>query len=172
MTLPLDVQPAVIQGEAIDDAVGAKLLHAFARMRAAPLERWPDLLPRLDVDALAPWLRFDRAKYTRVLLATDGWAEALLMGWLPGQASVIHDHGASQGFALVLAGAGLEHRYHVHGGLAKLSQGRRFARDDLLFERPGDVHRLVNDSDGLLATMHVYAPPLAACATYEADPMP
>lgn len=143
--------------------------RVLGELRGERVDHWPDVLRNLSLADVAGQLAFDPQAYTRVLLAADDEAELLLMGWLPGQASAIHDHGRSSGAALVLAGEAEEETFELTGdGGARRLQARRLRRGDATVERPSDVHRVLNPTTGLLVTLHAYGPRLAGYGTYEA----
>ncbi|TVQ59703.1 MAG: hypothetical protein EA379_10165 [Phycisphaerales bacterium] len=114
-------------------------------------------LPRLDLGMFT----LDPDGYVRHLLHRDERFEALIIGWLPGQFSEIHDHGGAECAFRVLRGMAVERRYEsVHDSLA-----REVSRDVYL---PGsvvacvddDIHSMGADADASdpLFTLHVYRP--------------
>lgn len=158
---------STLEGALAGTPLGAELADLLSDLPDVPLHAWPAALPPLDLATLAPHLRFEPACYTRVLLAATPRAEMLLMGWLPGHASRIHDHGGSHGLSLVLAGAGEEDTFQVEAGRPAPRATRQVRQGDVLFERPGDVHRIRNPGPNLLVTLHVYAPRLQEFRTYD-----
>lgn len=145
------------------DRFGALL----ARLRASPVEEWGAHLRDVTILDVAPHLAFDPGRYTRTLLSADDHAELLVMGWLPAQASAIHDHGRSHGAALVLAGEAEEESFHVRQGRADRIATAPLRRGQVTIERPTDVHRIRNYGTQLLVTLHAYAPRLTEYTTYE-----
>lgn len=157
-----------VEGVLAGTPLGADLAAVLDDLQDTPVRAWPAALPPLDLPTLAGHLRFSGPSYTRVLLAATPRAEALLMGWLPGQESRIHDHGASHGVAFVLAGGGVEDAYRLEGERLRPAGTRAFSQGDILFESPGDVHRVRHPGPGLLVTLHAYAPRLKEFRTYDA----
>ena len=104
-----------------------------------------------------------------VLLAVTDLFEAWAIGWPPGGAIELHDHGQSHGAVVVVDGALLEttiqpteHRvallstHHLPTGSHR-SFGRRY------------VHDLVNDSGEGAISVHVYGPRLTDMTYYRLD---
>lgn len=173
MTLPAAGEPAPfslpgprVEGEALGTPFGARLVDALLALSEAPLETWRDRLAWVGLADVAPFARFDATRYTRTLLAATLDVEARLMGWLPGQASPIHDHGGSRGMMRVLAGGVEEDVFDVDDGFAVLRDARRAWAGDSLMERPLDVHRVRAGPATLALTLHVYAPRLDGFRTF------
>ena len=84
----------------------------------------PNALSKLDVTKTALQLAADRSRWEslvrfdaisrcRISLDVDGKYEAWLLTWLPGQHTVWHDHGGSEGAFVVLQGILTEQRAAV-----------------------------------------------------------
>ncbi|GAA2798057.1 cysteine dioxygenase [Streptomyces showdoensis] len=118
----------------------------LAREIAADRAKWA---PYVEYDATTRW-------YHR--LRTGPGYEVWLLSWLPGQASGLHDHGASSGVLTVLQGDLTE---RTERGLRTLGAGaqRIFA--------PGYVHEVVNDSLEPAVSLHVYYPGLTEMPMHE-----
>ncbi len=132
--------------------------------------RLADLRAALDavtLEEVADAARFSREGYARVLLARSEGAEILILGWLPGQRSLVHDHGVSHGFVKVLAGEGVDDSFALEGGRAVLVERTGFEAGALLEERPDQVHRVANAGSNVLITLHAYAPCLRGARTYD-----
>ena len=107
-----------------------------------------------------------RARWYLRLARTDDH-EAWLLGWTPGQATALHDHGASAGAFVVTDGELFEDRFDERDGrLLRVRCPAGSARP----LAPGAIHRLGNAGPTLATSIHVYAPPLATMAYYEPDP--
>jgi len=151
VTLPLPTEPLAIE----------------SRLRqAGGLPALRRLVEEATLDDVASAVRFRREGYARVPLARTEDAELLVMGWLPGQRTPVHDHGLSHGFIKVLAGEGSDDSFALLGERAVLVQRRGFATGMVLEERPDQVHRLTNDSSNVLITLHAYSPALEGVRTY------
>jgi predicted metal-dependent enzyme (double-stranded beta helix superfamily) len=121
----------------------------------------------VTLDEVAEAVRFSPEGYARVLLARTEDVEVLVLGWLPGQRSPIHDHGLSHGYVKVLAGEGSDDSFALVGDRAVHAERRGFAEGAILEERPDQVHRVVNTSSNVLITLHAYAPCLRGARTHE-----
>ena len=114
-------------------------------------------LPRLDPGVFM----FDPEQYVRHVLHRDERCEALIIGWLPGQFSEIHDHGDAECAFRVLRGVGVEKRYEpVHGSLARESSRDVYLPGSVVSCVDGDIHSMGADADSSepLLTLHVYRP--------------
>ena len=118
---------------------------------------------------LAPYLRFSPHSYTRNLLYRDERIEMLLLCWLPGQKTPVHDHGASWGVAAAINGDLLETSYRVtrEGDPLELVDMRRMHPGTVAFETKETIHQIENASSSPIVSLHVYGPPLAHFATYD-----
>lgn len=118
---------------------------------------------------LAPQLVFDPRQYRRVRLWRNASWEALLLCWLPGHHTTIHDHGGSTGVSLVLMGALHEARYSWEGegcplrpaGCGDLSAG------EVTYELDDTIHEISNESAAPSASLHLYSPPLEVLGAYD-----
>lgn len=124
-------------------------------------------LAAAELDDVVEAARFHPAGYCRVLLARTADAEALVMGWLPGQGTLVHDHGLSHGFVKILAGEMVDESFALVGDRAARLDARRVGAGSIVEERPDQVHRVVNASENVLITLHAYAPCLRGVRTYE-----
>jgi predicted metal-dependent enzyme (double-stranded beta helix superfamily) len=116
----------------------------------------PDGTLELVADA-----QFSPERYTRRVLFQNESVSVLLLGWLPGQASEIHDHGGSACCFRVLQGVAVEARYEpdAHGDAVEVSRDR-FLPGSVLGCDGTDIHAITNDPDAPepLITLHVYRP--------------
>ena len=126
---------------------------------------------RPDWTALAPHLKFDRDRYARNLLYRDEHVEVLLLCWLPGQKTPVHDHGASWGVSAALNGDLFETSYRVvrDGAPLQLVESRLMHPGAVSFESGDTVHEVGNASSSPIVSLHIYGPPLARFTAY--DPM-
>lgn len=123
----------------------------------------------VDMDALAPYLRFGRTGYQRNLLHEGPGYQALILCWRNGQRSPIHDHRGSTCGVRVLEGAAFETLFE------RTAQGFIYPVKTVIHE-PGsvcgsedaDIHQMSNLSEdgGDLVTLHVYSPALNTMGRY------
>lgn len=149
-----------------------ELVGILRELPTLPLASWPDVLRDIDLPRVAPALRFDAESYARSALAETESAQILVMGWLPGQASAIHDHGAAKGVARVLAGRCVEETFVVRpDGTARKKGSRWRSAPDWLEEPEGVVHRLRNPGPHMLVTLHAFAPKPEGWRKYDEAPI-
>jgi cysteine dioxygenase len=133
-----------------------------------------DLARRLELQpeawsALAPYLQFDARQYRRVrLFRNDQW-EGLLLCWLPGQGTSLHDHGGSVGVSLVLAGDIRENRYasEAAGGPLVVRGTEVATAGSASVELADTIHEMSNCGTGPAITLHLYSPPLTVLGAHD-----
>jgi cysteine dioxygenase len=115
----------------------------------------------LPLATLQRYVRFDRGAYARQrIVRTDAW-ELLLLCWLPGQASAVHDHDGSTGLVRIVAGSLEESVFGALDGRLP-AHTRTVHAGDLLVELPDTIHRVVNAGTRPALSLHLYSPPLPA----------
>jgi predicted metal-dependent enzyme (double-stranded beta helix superfamily) len=137
----------------------------------------PELLAasRLDPSALVrsfaadpalwrPLVRFDPAERVHTRLTSGPAWEAWVLTWLPGQGTLIHDHGGSSGAFVVVAGSLTEDTY----GLRRLTSPsiRALAVGRVRAFSQHHVHRVTNAGTSPTISVHVYAPGITSMTTY------
>ena len=157
-------------------------IHRFAERVAEILQQHDGVLPVDAVadalrpvlavdDLLAPEHREPRADWYRkhVLFACpEGRFTLLALVWLPGQGTTIHGHtawgavGVYEGTPNVAVYECVESDDGTHQ--VTETKDIRCRRGDLATVRPGlcDVHRIYNDSDETMITLHAYGLDLVA----------
>lgn len=145
----------------------AKLDSYQERVPLAEVER---LLREVEVkvETLGQFISFSPGHYTRNPIALGPAYQALVLCWLPGQESVIHDHTGSSCGVRVLEGACTEiaFTWQADGSLAErpacvLPPGAICGTQD------NDIHKICNYTSGNLITLHIYSPPLEVMNTYK-----
>lgn len=157
-----DVSAAPCRSVALTD-----LLSDLAALPEPSLADIAGLLHReLGVEDFAPWVRFDPRQRTRTIVHRDERAEVVVIAWLPGQSSSVHDHGASVCAFRVLAGRATETLHAPLRDGARPLYSRVHEPGSITTANTADVHRLENgDGQEALVTVHIYAPPLGLPAT-------
>lgn len=159
----------------LDDFKLAMAQISAAQLRLEHLCGW---LAQLDLRE--DWLRqisFCRQGYQRQLLCSTPQFDLLLLCWLPGQASTIHDHGDSLNVTKVFWGELTSSMFEVaasqdgfEGHSTPILQRQEvLRRDDLATVDRHQIHQLANASEDTLVTLHVYARPLQTIQVYAAD---
>ena len=122
---------------------------------------------QLNSTTLAEYIRFDDERYSRNLLAHGPQFYALVMCWLPGQASPIHDHKGAACGVRVIEGRATETSYRweaerlVEDSVTTLTAGEVCGSFD------DDIHEIRNTADTELVTLHVYSPYLDNINLYD-----
>ena len=149
----------------------AALTHALDALRSAPTQPELDALLRsleLDPDELRPYLVFKPHTYTRRRVFRSDLCEMLVLCWLPGQRTAIHDHNGSYGAIRICEGAMAEEIFALNeaGEVVAAGTHARAAGEVTGTDVP-DIHRIGNADDGeqRMITIHVYAPPLRVINT-------
>ena len=123
------------------------------RVAAALRRRQP------GTDLLTPaQLAGDPAGYQTYLVHAerDGSFSVVVMVWLPGQQTPIHDH-LTWCVTAVLQGTEHEEIFAVRGGhLEVLARNANRVGTVSGFAPPGDIHRVTNTGRGVAVSLHVY----------------
>lgn len=117
---------------------------------------------RIDLLDVAEYVRFDSERYHRELISQSEKFQLLVLGWLPGQKSPIHNHRGSQCCVRVLQGTAVETVYsQTSNGLFDFDT-TNYPIGSMLCGEDADIHtveNLASSHDGLV-TMHIYRPAL------------
>lgn len=123
---------------------------------------------RITNEEIEPYRRFSKEKYTRNLIFRNDFAEVLVLGWIPGQESLIHDHDGSHGVVRVFEGSICETKFYWDED-RKIRAGMKSEAGCGMMTAVGepDIHHLKNTSAQNSLTVHIYAPPLKKLHIYE-----
>ena len=95
----------------------------------------------------------------------DGSFSIVVMVWLPGQRTPVHDH-VTWCCTAVLAGTEYEEVYaHCGDHLEIVARNANPAGTVSGFAPPGDIHRVTNTGDTTAVSMHVYGTDISRVAT-------
>ncbi|HEY1404540.1 MAG TPA: cysteine dioxygenase family protein [Pyrinomonadaceae bacterium] len=151
----------------------AALTEALAAMTNAPTQLELDALLRrleLEPEDLRPHLGFKPNTYTRHRVLRTDLCEMLVLCWLPGHCTSIHDHNGSYGAIRICEGAMAEEIFALNeaGEVVFVETHARAAGEVTGTDVP-DIHRIGNaeDSERKMITIHIYAPPLRVINTYQ-----
>lgn len=151
----------------------ARIVERLDSLEAPPT--MPDIcgfLAEFDISDLdfAPFRSFSDDHYTRNRIFRNEFAELLVLGWVPGQESMIHDHDGSVGAVRVLEGSIREIKF-VWDEDGKLIEGKSADAGTGMIAGVGepDIHQLVctTENGGPAVTLHLYAPPLEGLNIYD-----
>jgi cysteine dioxygenase len=151
----------------------AALVETLAALPCAPTQLELDALLRrleLEPEELRPHLVFKPHTYTRRRVFRNELCEALVLCWLPGQRTAIHDHNGSYGAIRICEGEMAEEIFALNeaGEVVPAETHARAAGEVTGTDVP-DIHRIGNADGGTqrMITIHVYAPPLRVINTYQ-----
>jgi uncharacterized NAD(P)/FAD-binding protein YdhS len=140
----------------------AALGHAMQRVNLAPGD-------------VAAYIQPTARNYNRVPVVVREAYDLLVMTWLPGQASVPHDHSGSICAMQVVRGEAVESCYHVAAdGYVDLQYESAVRFGEVLARQDAGVHTVRNSSAAgeLLVTVHAYFPPLRDVRQFRPRPEP
>lgn len=112
--------------------------------------------------------------YNRVPVVVRAGYDLLVMTWLPGQASLPHDHSGSICATWIVQGEAVEGCYQIApDGYVDLQYETPAGPGALLAGQDSSVHTLRNTSaHALLVSVHIYAPPLRDVRQFRQRPQP
>lgn len=135
-----------------------------------------------------PYVLSSPLHYTRNLVEDNEELEMIVLVWLPGQLSRIHDHGGSHCFLTVLEGEVVEKKYlRIENDGTLSSEGQHpseapgpcpplkevevsklhVGESAYIHDRIG-LHIVGNESDSVVAvTLHVYSPPIKRVKVFD-----
>ncbi len=149
------------------------LKETLNALRAAPaledLDRW---LGEVQVTAedVRPFRFFKKGTYARHRVLRNEFAELLVLCWLPGQRTPIHDHNGSYGAVRVCEGVMWETTFALSEKRELYYRSaREWAAGEVTSANVPDIHQIGNPecSGQHLVTLHLYAPPLGVLNTYK-----
>jgi cysteine dioxygenase len=125
----------------------------------------------LNADEYEHCVRFDPEHYTRNLLSQGPAYQALILCWLPGQESVIHDHVGSSCGVKVLSGTCTEVFFERREDRSlRARQPKDLHEGQICGAQDDNIHKICNfDQQRSLLTLHIYSPPLTIMNTYNED---
>jgi uncharacterized NAD(P)/FAD-binding protein YdhS len=118
---------------------------------------------QLTPDDVAAFVQPNPRCYNRAPVVVRDAYDLLVMTWLPGQASVPHDHSGSICAMQVVQGEAVEGCYHIApDGYVDLEYESAVRCGEVVAGQDAGVHTVRNPArdDSLLVTVHVYVPPL------------
>ncbi|WP_436411398.1 cysteine dioxygenase [Vibrio coralliilyticus] len=122
-----------------------------------------------EIKALAS---FDEDSYCRKRLFKNDHCEVLILSWLNGQRSKIHDHLNTACGVRVLHGEATETLFETAAnGHIYASQSSHYQQGSVTVSKDNDIHQISNlqADDEPLVTLHVYSPPLQQFHLYQLE---
>lgn len=148
-----------------------------ARVEASPAgservltrDEMVELARTVDLDTFdcRSYREFKTECYARNSVLRTEFVELVVICWLPGQQSSVHDHGHSNCLYLVIDGEMEEEQFTAAaaGEEPRATGKRTFAAGDITVAAGDDIHRISNHGDEKLVTVHIYSPPLGPDVT-------
>eukprot|EP00002_Diphylleia_rotans_P032993 TRINITY_DN6985_c0_g1_i1.p1 TRINITY_DN6985_c0_g1~~TRINITY_DN6985_c0_g1_i1.p1 ORF type:complete len:815 (+),score=132.08 TRINITY_DN6985_c0_g1_i1:56-2500(+) len=147
------------------------LKEEFAKCRGKPCDRKiSNLLRRCNINdqEWRSYTSLEVSSYTRNLVAVDPNFVLFLNCWRPGQASRIHDHGASRSWFKVLEGSFTETLFQSDDFSEVFESSKKsFDTGDVQYVPDEAIHSCANESASNAFTLHLYAPQYAVCNCYD-----
>ena len=128
----------------VKTAADARNLLIDSKISAADLQAWAD---------------YDHSpsdSYGRKLVHLGGNYELMVMSWVPGDYSAIHDHGATDWGAVKFFGHAEHHAYKFDGNEITLTETAQIAPDDVRSVDHQLIHQMGNPGDEPFLTLHLY----------------
>ncbi len=139
-----------------------------------PLDELEDLVRELEIspEEVEPYLQFNEKGYQRNLVHEGPACQVLMLCWLNGQRSPIHDHVGSSCAVRVLEGELIETVFeHGANGMIYPSHSSSLDTGSICGSQDSDIHQVSNlqGDHKRLVTMHIYSPPLMTMNVYSLD---
>src|SRR5690606_32119228 len=118
---------------------------------------------RVSEDSVRDWIAFDDGGYRRNPILRLPHVEMLVLCWMPGQFTPIHDHAGSTGAVRVVRATATEITYRRAGGSFLVpAESRDYFSGELFTSHDAHIHRVGNFSgpEDVLVTLHCYSRPL------------
>ena len=136
-----------------------------------PLDELEELVRQVDLSPteVEPYLQFNERSYQRNLVHEGPSCQVLMLCWLNGQRSPIHDHIGSSCAVRVIEGSLIETIFdHADNGMIYATESGSLDEGAVCGSQDNDIHQVSNlQSDNKrLVTMHVYSPPLMTMNVY------
>ncbi|MDT0559348.1 cysteine dioxygenase family protein [Ichthyenterobacterium sp. W332] len=124
----------------------------------------------LNTELLSKYASWSNKKYTRNCLYRDENLELILICWEPNQQTSIHNHGGEECWLGICNGEIEEQHFIDENGALKLIQCETLAEGNISYmnDKLG-IHRLINNSDKRVMSLHLYAKPIDSCDFYCED---
>lgn len=124
---------------------------------------------KIDFTTLVPFAQWSNDKYTRVCLNRTEESELLLLCWLPGQSTKIHDHNGQNCQVYFVKGKFQECVYKLDESFTCIATNEIDPGSVTGMNDASIGHSLKNNSNELAITLHYYAKPIEQCALYADD---
>ena len=113
----------------------------------------------IQASDLIPWATPQHPpteSYGRQLVWHGGHVEVMVMTWLPGDYSAIHDHGSALWGAVQCFGEARHQSFELRGNRIAFKSDQPFAPRQIRGIKPGLIHQMGNSGLTTLLSLHVY----------------
>lgn len=137
-----------------------------------PVEHLAKLLEQLELTLpeVREYLKFSEEHYVRNLVHESTSCQVLLICWLNGQRSQIHDHVGSSCGVKVIKGNPVETRFErAPNGMIYATGSKILPEGFVCVNADEDIHQISNlqADDACQVTLHIYSPPLKSINIYD-----
>ena len=118
------------------------------------LEKYP-----LSSNDLIPWADFQHSNsdsYGRQLVYDGGHFEVMVMSWVPGDMSAIHDHGSTQWGAVQCFGHAAHYTYEHKDNELICHQSKPYTPGMICTVDNNLIHQMGNEGDQPFVSLHIY----------------
>ena len=125
---------------------------------------------QFDDEQFLPYIFFREETYARNLVAKNEFYELILITWLPGQRTPIHDHSGSRCWTSILTGelAFKNYQLTASGGVRPLGSVEKQATGNFSYiDDDIALHSIANASSKPAVSIHLYAEPITSCKIYD-----
>jgi predicted metal-dependent enzyme (double-stranded beta helix superfamily) len=117
---------------------------------------------RINEEDLLPWMTFDHPvthSYGRKLVYDGRFFEIMVMSWIPGDFSAIHDHGSTEWGAVQSFGKAKHITYKLKENMLQTKAKMWFNPQDVVAVDHDLIHQMGNPTDAFFLSLHVYGCP-------------
>ncbi|MFK8184868.1 MAG: cysteine dioxygenase family protein [Phormidesmis sp.] len=138
-----------------------RLIRTLSTISPLTPQQLKRVIEDINVSAydLIPWADFDHSPYDsygRKMVFHGGHFEVMVMSWVPGDFSAIHDHGHAQWGAVQCFGEADHYLYTLEGNKLKNPVAAHYEYGDIHTVDHYTVHQMGNGGNRPFLSMHVY----------------
>ena len=153
-----------------DTNLGGLIAKLKTMDQGASLQQRMDLIRQHPIHARDVWqyVVLDHRNYHREIIETNYQFQMLVITWLPGQKSPIHNHRGSQCIVRVLSGSATETVYERRTDGTFSRRASFYEQGVTIGGEDSDIHTIenLNIASKPLVTLHAYFPPLKEMDLY------
>lgn len=118
---------------------------------------------------LTPFLRWDTKHYTRTCITRNPRFELLVICYLPGQSTSIHDYDSEKAWVVPLFGDLALERFSLNRENTLVHSGTEELRSGAMASLSGEdsIHRFYNPGPHRAASLNLYAKPMSRWRVYD-----